>query len=351
MLIVPAHPFHMKHPHQSVHLFAATLLAYIAGFAAAPSSLHAHPDDKPVATATVYACPMHPEVTDSKASKCPKCGMTLVAKQPTDEKGDDMAMMDHGMMKPQAPSVATIKTQVVVKEPLAPGKPVAAAVRLTKPDGSPLTFADLELAHTKRIHLLIIDESLSDYRHEHPTETATPGEFAFTFMPKHGGKYTVWADLLPTATGEQEYSKTELTVPGTPAPMVSTVNATATVDGYRFELSTENNQLLRAGKATLVTVKVTGPDGKPMENLEPIMGAFAHGVGFPADLSTVTHVHPMGKEPDKADERGGPTLSFHLLPAKAGYMKFYVQVQIGGEDHDKYAGFGLNVEPNDADAK
>lgn len=30
----------------------------------------------------VYACPMHPEVTDTKPSKCPKCGMTLVRKTP-----------------------------------------------------------------------------------------------------------------------------------------------------------------------------------------------------------------------------------------------------------------------------
>jgi len=26
---------------------------------------------------TKYACPMHPEVTDTKPGKCPKCGMNL----------------------------------------------------------------------------------------------------------------------------------------------------------------------------------------------------------------------------------------------------------------------------------
>ncbi|TMQ60560.1 MAG: hypothetical protein E6K76_00780, partial [Candidatus Eisenbacteria bacterium] len=31
--------------------------------------------------AALYACPMHPEVTDSIPSKCPKCGMTLVRKK------------------------------------------------------------------------------------------------------------------------------------------------------------------------------------------------------------------------------------------------------------------------------
>ncbi len=30
------------------------------------------------AAAARYACPMHPEVTDTKASDCPKCGMKLV---------------------------------------------------------------------------------------------------------------------------------------------------------------------------------------------------------------------------------------------------------------------------------
>ncbi len=28
-----------------------------------------------------YVCPMHPEVTDTEASSCPKCGMKLVPDQ------------------------------------------------------------------------------------------------------------------------------------------------------------------------------------------------------------------------------------------------------------------------------
>ena len=324
-----------------------SLLAVVFAAAAlvAVPPARAHEKDKPKTdeAATVYVCPMHPDVTSDKPGKCPKCGMTMVARKPAEDKDDGMGM-DHEMSMPRPQMMATSKLAIIVKEPLAPGKLVSAIAKLTKPDGSPLTFADLELAHTKRIHLLIIDQSLSDYRHEHPKETATPGEFAFSFTPKNSGKYTVWADLLPTATGEQEYAKAELTVPGVPKPLESELNTVSTVDGYRFELSTEDNQPLRAGSATLVHVKVTGPDGKPAADLEPIMAAFAHGVAFPADLSTVTHVHPMGKEPEKAEDRGGPELSFHLLPANAGFLRFYVQVQIGGEGHDKYASFGLNVE-------
>ncbi|HKR64559.1 MAG TPA: heavy metal-binding domain-containing protein [Thermoanaerobaculia bacterium] len=40
----------------------------------------ATPKPKPVA-ATIYTCPMHPDVTSDKPGSCPRCGMTLVRKK------------------------------------------------------------------------------------------------------------------------------------------------------------------------------------------------------------------------------------------------------------------------------
>lgn len=258
---------------------------------------------------------------------------TLAVKAP-EEGGVPMHAAPHG-----EPTVQV--TFVPMKAPQA-GASVPVVVKLATKEGKPVISADLELAHTKLVHLLIVDSSLTSYTHEHPVETA-PGEWSFTFNPTAGGTYTVFADLLPKATGMQEYARTTLRVAGAARPLDTSTNLTATVDGYRFDLKIPAAEPLTVGAASLVSVHVTKPDGTPATNLEPIMTAFAHGVGFTADLSGVLHVHPMGKEPEADSERGGPDLSFHLQPAMPGFFKFYVQVQIGGQS--RFAGFGLNAAP------
>ena len=37
---------------------------------------------KAISAKAQYTCPMHPEVISDRPGKCPKCGMTLVKKEP-----------------------------------------------------------------------------------------------------------------------------------------------------------------------------------------------------------------------------------------------------------------------------
>ena len=66
---------------------------------------------------------------------------------------------------------------------------------------------------------LINDRSLSDYHHEHPEPTNTPGEYVFRFTPAKPGPYRMWADVVPTDTGVQEYVTTDVPAQTTSLPL------------------------------------------------------------------------------------------------------------------------------------
>jgi hypothetical protein len=237
--------------------------------------------------------------------------------------------------------VAGLKLTVKTERPPNVGERVHAVAKLTTSEGEPVAVGDMQETHTERIHLLIVDESLTDFHHEHPAESSTRGEFSFSFLPKNGGTYAIWADVTPASSGEQEYVRAELTVRGAAKSIDETLATTATVNGYVFRAHLENGASLRAGEEAMITVVVTGADQKPARNLEPVMGAFAHGVGFPANRVSVVHAHPMGGKPDSADQRSGPELKFHVEPNMEGFLKFYVQTRIAG--HDFFAPFGFKV--------
>jgi hypothetical protein len=68
--------------------------------------------------------------------------------------------------------------------------------------------------HSRKLHLLLADPSLTDYQHVHPEPTKVAGEWSFVFTPKHGGIYRIFADFTPTATNRSLYSNVDLVVAG-----------------------------------------------------------------------------------------------------------------------------------------
>lgn len=56
----------------------AVLVSGATGFSAGLSDQE---QKKEAAVKTVYTCPMHSEIVQDKAGKCPKCGMDLTAKE------------------------------------------------------------------------------------------------------------------------------------------------------------------------------------------------------------------------------------------------------------------------------
>ena len=247
---------------------------------------------------------------------------------------------DHGAHGAAGP--ATIGASIAPASGLKVGEPATFTLSLVAKDGKPVTLADLSVAHTEKVHLLIVDPSLTDYHHEHPKPGAAPGTYIFAITPDKAGEYKVFADLLPVATNRQEYAATRFAVAGTPAPVEKVTNRKTTVAGHTFEWAFEEEPPV-AGHPRKARLTVTGPDGKPFAKLEPIMGAFAHLVGFSEDRTEIAHIHPLGQEPGTAAERGGPTLEFQTHFPTGGYQKLFAQVQIDGKS--VFAPFGIEVAP------
>jgi hypothetical protein len=237
--------------------------------------------------------------------------------------------------------------RVVAPPSLTVGKPAEVRIRLTKRGGAPVLLSDLLEVHTRRIHLLINDHSLSDYHHEHPETTTTPGEYAFTFTPSRPGPYRIWADVVPADSGVQEYVIGDISVQGTSGPIAERQAVSdVTVNDRRYALAFANNsQPVRAGQTIVGTLTVTGGDAKPFTQLEPVMGAFAHIVGFNEDLKTVVHVHPHGAEPKRPEDRGGPAFAFAFYAPTPGFYRLYAQAQIDGKQ--EFVPFALTVVPAD----
>jgi hypothetical protein len=237
---------------------------------------------------------------------------------------------------------ATVSARICTEKPLRVGEEAEATLRLRTVVGEPLLLKDLREVHTEKIHLLVVDATLTDYHHEHPVPTDRPGEYAFRFTPRRPGSYRAFADLQPLLTGLQEYAKAEVAAPTIAAPAVEKAYPqTGTHGPFTYELAFDPPRP-KAGTPATGTVYVTR-DGKPFKGLEPLMAAFAHLVGFHEDGQVVLHMHPAETRALVAEDRGGPRLSFRLFAETPGFYRLFVQVQIGGRS--QFIPFGVDVVP------
>jgi hypothetical protein len=241
----------------------------------------------------------------------------------------------------QSPVTMTLATA----GPAVAGQPVQTILTLQTYSGKPLGPDDLATAHAKKLHLLIIDPTLTDYQHVHPVPTGAPGAWAFTFTPRAGGSYRLFADFVPIVTGNGLYAWADMPVSGEPAQSERVGDAAlhppwvSERDGYRFTL-TPSAQPIRANK--LVDLKFTIERiGGGLVPLQVIMNAFAHLVAFDDQRSGFAHMHPQEYDITKPPDAVHPVLTFKLQLPRAGRYVIWSQVLIAG--HEIFAPFWFDV--------
>ena len=241
---------------------------------------------------------------------------------------------------------ATSPVALTVKTAAAPtaGREVQVTLRMTTANNKLIAPEDLVVMHTRKLHLLIADPSLTDYQHLHPEPTRVPGEWSFTFTPKLGGIYRIFADFTPAATNRSLYANFDLVVAG---EQLSTPELAAAMtpswigqrDAYRLELVPGTRQI-RAGQATDLKFSVTNTGGGAV-GLEPVMDAYAHLVAFDTARSGFAHLHPMDADLGVAPDSIKPTLSFKITIPAAGRYVIWAQLKINGRE--KFVPFWFDV--------
>lgn len=271
----------------------------------------------------IYACPMHPEVTGKEGDTCPKCGMKL-------EHNDNAGL----------PSNVSMKFTATPASPNA-NEEVTLSMTPKKNDNDKEQVA-LDVEHTKKIHLIVVNEDLSWFDHIHP-ELNADGSYTVIEKFPAAGKYTLFADYKPSGANHTvDYLNVK--VAGT-EPAAKTYNADKLTgdggDGFSVSLTPEGGKFL-----TNMPMHINGlmkQNGKEVNvnTLEDYLGAKAHMVVVGLADKKYLHVHP-GVEGAKFD--------LHTTFDKPGVYRGWIQYQSKGKVHT--SDFVFNVaEGKTADMK
>jgi Heavy metal binding domain len=245
-----------------------------------------------------FWCPMHPDERSASRGTCAVCGMRLVAMP--------------------AARFATYPVDLRVTQTLT-------GARLRLAVTNPATKAMVRrfaIVHERPMHLFLVGDGLEYFAHEHPV-AQRDGVFMLDVRLPKPGPYMVIAEFLPDGGTPQTFQQAFTTGEAFASPVIPAVDtAPRTVDGMRVRLDASR---VVAGDTRLLTFRIEDAEsGAPVTDLEPYLGASAHLLMVPVDLTEAVHGHPT-------EDVHGPAVSFAPLVPRAGRYKVWMQFQRGGK--------------------
>ena len=239
--------------------------------------------------------------------------------------------MGHGEM----PATAVRVDLTTDPAPPQPRQPTTLTLTLRDASsGAPVT--DLQLAHQRRLHLIIVSDDLALFSHVHPNMIGE-GQFRLQYTFPSAGPYHLYADFVSAALGEQ-WVAMPLVVAGpapAPAPLAegpTTLEANSAQVTLRMDPSTPH-----VGQPVRLTFRLSR-EGQPLETLEPYLGVAGHLVAISQDLQEYVHTHPgegamahMSMPMAAPGSHFGPEVTFTLTFRQPGLHKVWGQFSLDGD--------------------
>lgn len=198
------------------------------------------------------------------------------------------------------------------------GKDVPVAFQIVGPDGDLVTQYEVE--HDKRLHFIAVRRDLTGFQHVHPA--LGKGGTWTTNLDLRPGDWRVFADFKPTG-GLALTLGVDLAVPGQYAPRPDpAVSRTSSIDGYNVTL----DGTLKPEQESTLTLRVS-KGGKPVDDLQPYLGAYGHLVALRAGDLAYLHVHPQDMT------TAGPDITFDADVPSVGTYGLFLNFKHGGVVH------------------
>lgn len=248
----------------------------------------------------------------------------------------------HETLAPLRPSESslTLKTESANVQA---GQPSLLSFQIRSPHGQPVRF--LEYVHEKPMHLLIVSEDLAEFAHIHP-ELTVGDRYEVTHTFPHGGRYRLYADFTPPGEAQRIVSFT-LNIEGrNRAKQELKADSELTKQQNSLQLTLTPKQKMRAGEDIEFSFTIRdAATNKPVANLEPYLGAWAHFVIIDPQHQSFIHAHPLedsGKAQPiqvnqahvhSAESLGPPPEEVRTIVGfpRAGLYKLWAQFQLNGQ--------------------
>ncbi len=198
-------------------------------------------------------------------------------------------------------------TLVLDRTELARGEPTRLSFAIVGAEGRPVR--DFDVAHEKRMHLIVVRRDTGGFQHLHPAMDAD-GRWSVPVTIPQAGSYRVFADF--ERDGEKTALGADLAVDGPvdSAPLPAPSRRAVVPGGYEVSVGGEP---ARAGRTSELAFTVTR-GGQPVET-EPYLGAGGHLVALREGDLAYLHTHPDAHGDDAAVrfETGFPSAGRYRL--------------------------------------
>ncbi|OBB24717.1 hypothetical protein A5792_29715 [Mycolicibacterium peregrinum] len=249
----------------------------------------------------------------------------------------EATQMDHGALhnghngsasSTEMPGLSIERSGYQIRDVSAPdvvGADGTLSFRLTGPGGVALT--EYDTAHDKDLHLIVVRTDGAEFRHVHPNNDGD-GRWSMPWRWDAAGSYRVFADAVPTDLGSNVTLTSTTSVAGNLVPRpLPAESAVATVGDFTVTLDGS----LGVGASSTLTFTVTRA-GRPVQTLEPYLGAYGHLVALRTGDLGYLHVHPMG-EPGDGITQPGPDIEFMAAAPTDGTYLLYLDFKVDGRVH------------------